>query len=108
MPLHAAGKEKSAASHTVLTNDAYRPFLINNAFNYLSNNSDGSNNPVSTNNEGFEFPKGSGKTTVFEDGFVWGGYHRGRAVPKGGGSVYRHGLQAGPIVVTGGSSVVGR
>lgn len=79
-------------------NDVYRPFLINNVFNYYGNNGDGSYNKFSSSNEGFEFYKGTGKTIVFEDGVVWGGYHKGRASAKVGGSVYRHGLQAGPIV----------
>ena len=56
-----------------------RPFLINNVFNYYGNNGDGSYNKFSTNNEGFEFFKGSGKTIIFEDGVVWGGYHKGRS-----------------------------
>ena len=104
IPLHAAGNEKLNAPRSTLTNDSYRPFLINNIFNYYGNNGDGSNNPFSTNNEGFEFPIGTTKTTVFQDGLVWGGYHKGRAVPKVGGSVYRHGLQAGPIIANGGPS----
>ena len=79
-------------------NDLYRPFLINNVFNYYGNNGDGSFNRYSADNEGFEFTKGTGKTCVFEDGVVWGGYHKGRTTPKVGGSVYRHGLSAGPII----------
>ena len=82
-------------------NDLYRPFLINNVFNYYSNNGDGSYNKFSSSNEGFEFYKGSGKTIIFEDGVVWGGYHKGRASAKVGGSVYQHGLQAGPILSNG-------
>jgi hypothetical protein len=94
-------KEKAQGPQKTTTNDLYRPFLINNVFNYYSNNGDGSFNKFSTNNEGFEFLKGTGKTIIFEDGVVWGGYHKGRATPKVGGSVYRHGLQAGPIVTYG-------
>jgi hypothetical protein len=93
--------EKANRLEKTNANDMYRPFLINNVFNYYSNNGDGSYNKFSTNNEGFEFYKGSGKTVMFEDGVVWGGYHKGRAVPKVGGSVYRHGLQAGKIVTNG-------
>ncbi len=84
--------------------DRYRPFLINNVFNYYGNNGDGSFNKFSALGEGFEFLKGSGKTGIFEDGVVWGGYHKGRTTPKVGGSVYRHGLQAGPIVQYGTAS----
>src|SRR5512135_3386828 len=85
----------------ISSNNAYGAFLINNVFNYYGNNGDGSFNLARTDNEGFEFPKGEGKHIIFEDGVVWGGYHKGRATPKVGGSVYRHGLQAGPIVTNG-------
>ncbi len=94
-------KDKSAKLAKTSDNDLYAPFLINNVFNYYGNNGDGSYNKFSTNNEGFEFYKGSGKTIIFEDGVVWGGYHKGRANPKVGGSVYRHGLQAGRILTNG-------
>ncbi|MGA9117871.1 MAG: hypothetical protein WB699_00770, partial [Bacteroidota bacterium] len=95
------GKDKGAKLEKTSDNDVYAPFLINNVFNYYGNNGDGSYNKFSTNNEGFEFYKGSGKTIIFEDGVVWGGYHKGRATPKVGGSVYRHGLQAGKILTYG-------
>ncbi|HTR98915.1 MAG TPA: hypothetical protein VML00_04135, partial [Bacteroidota bacterium] len=95
-------RPRSASSASQATgNDLYRPFLINSIFNYYGNNGDGSYNKFSTTNEGVEFTRGSGKTCVFEDGVVWGGYHKGRTTPKVGGSVYRHGLQAGPIVQNG-------
>ena len=95
-------RSRSASSASQATgNDLYRPFLINSIFNYYGNNGDGSYNKFSTTNEGVEFTRGSGKTCVFEDGVVWGGYHKGRTTPKVGGSVYRHGLQAGPIVQNG-------
>ncbi len=82
------------------TNDDYQPMLINNIFNYYSNNGDGSFNRYSASNEGFEFPKGSNDgTVVFEDGVVWSGYHNG--VLKVGGSTYSHGLQAGKILAPG-------
>jgi len=95
------GKEKGAQLEKTNTNDVYRPFLINNVFNYYSNNGDGSYNKFSTDNEGFEFYKGGGKHVLFEEGVVWGGFHKGRALPKVGGSVYRHGLQAGKILTNG-------
>ncbi len=94
-------KEKSAGVQKTTTNDVYRPFLINNVFNYYGNNGDGSYNKFSGDNEGFEFPKGSGKHVIFEDGVVWGGFHKGFNQPKVGGSVYRHGIQAGKILTPG-------
>jgi hypothetical protein len=92
---------KELQSATALENDRYSPFLINNVFNYYGNNGDGSYNKLSTDNEGFEFPKGGGKTTTFQDGIIWAGFHKGRAIPTMGGSVYRHGLQAGKILTRG-------
>jgi hypothetical protein len=82
----------------------YHPMLINKVFNYYSNNGDGSYNIFSTDNEGFEFPKGGRLTTVFEDGVVWGAKQGGTV--KVGGSVYRHALQAGPIIVNGTASAL--
>ena len=84
------------------TNDQFRPILINNIFNYYSNNGSGSYNPLSTTQGGFEFPKGDRLTTVFQDGLVWG--VRQRDTIKVGGSVYRHGIQAGRILVHGTST----
>jgi len=90
--------------HRIRGTAVYRPFLINDVFNYYGNNGDGSFNRFNSNNEGFEFPIGTGKTVVFEDGLVWAGYHKGRLVPKAGGSVYLHALQPGPILQYGTSS----
>lgn len=83
----------------VTTNSTYTPILIDKVFNYYSNNGDGSFNPFSADNEGFEFPKGSLGHIVFEDGIVWGGFHGGTL--KVGGSTYNHGLQAGKILTSG-------
>ncbi len=83
------------------TENSYAPFLINNVFNFYGNNGDGSYNAFSLNAEGFEFPKGTGKQTTFEDGLFWGGYHKGRLLPKVGGSDYRHAIQAGNILSPG-------
>jgi hypothetical protein len=83
------------------TNDYYRPFLINNIMTWYSNCGDGSYNP-NTLQSGFEFPKGSSKFCTFEDGVVWGGFHKGRETAKVGGSTYWRGLQAGAILTPGG------
>jgi hypothetical protein len=78
--------------------------LINNVFNYYSNNGDGSFNKYSVMNTGFQSPKDKDLSTlIFEDGVLWGCYQGGTV--KVGGSVYRHGLQAGPILVNGTASV---
>ncbi|HUL43162.1 MAG TPA: T9SS type A sorting domain-containing protein [Bacteroidota bacterium] len=89
-PVNSRGVRK------VTTNNTYRPMDINSVFNYYSNVGDGSYNPFSGTNEGFEYPKGSGKFVIFEDGIVWGGFQNGTL--KVGGSTYNHGLQAGKIL----------
>jgi hypothetical protein len=93
-------KDKGANLHKAATNDYYSPFLINNIFNWYSNTGDGSFNYIVLQS-GFEFPKGSLKTATFEDGLVWGGFHKGRSTPKVGGSTYWRGLQAGAILTPG-------
>jgi hypothetical protein len=102
MPISAKNKENTPVKglRKTTTNDVYHPMLINNIFNYYSNNGDGSFNNFSSTSEGFEFPKGDDKATViFEDGVVWGCKQGGQL--KVGGSTYWHGLQAGPIITPG-------
>lgn len=95
-------KMNGAGPLKVNANDRYRPFLINQVFNYFGNNGEGSYNPYSSDNEGFEYPKGSPHHTIMCcDGVLWGGYHKGRSTPKVGGSYYRPGLQAGKILTPG-------
>ncbi len=92
----------SERTASILTDDVYRAICINNVFNYYSNNGDGSFSPY-TGGSGFEFPKGSSSTAIFQDGIVWAGYHSGSL--KAGGSSSRHGLQAGRILVAGTPSI---
>jgi hypothetical protein len=101
VPAFTGDNSKPRAPRGNVMDDVYRPFLINQIFNYYGNNGDGSYNRYSGDNEGFEFAKGSGKHVVFEDGVMWGGFHKGFSQPKIGGSNYRHGLQAGPIIAYG-------
>jgi hypothetical protein len=91
---------KTKGLEKTMGNDLYRSFDINNIFNWYSNTGDGSYNYI-TQQSGFEFPKGSGKFCSFEDGLVWGGFHKGRVDPKVGGSTYWRGLQAGAILTPG-------
>ena len=85
-------------------NDLYATFLINNVFAYYSNNGDGGYNPF-LGAAGWEYPKGSGNTSIFEEGLIWGVYKPGINDASHpfvvGGSAYRHGLQAGPILSVG-------
>jgi hypothetical protein len=102
-PLPAVSQTPSEKStlHRPSTNDSYSWFTINNLFNWYGNNGNSSYN-ISWANSGLEYPKGSGKTAVFEDGIVWGGFHKGASLPKVGGSQYRYGLQTGAITAYGG------
>jgi len=97
----AAEKDKTQGLQKTTTNDDYSWFTINNLFNWYGNNGNQSYN-IATGNSGLEFPKNSGKTAVFEDGVIWGGFHKGRSDPKVGGDAYRYGLQAGRILTAGG------
>jgi len=76
----------------------YTPFIINNFASYYSNNGDAAFNPY-TGTAGLEYPAGSQKTVIYEDGIVWGCKQNG--VMKVGGSTYRHGLSGGRIITPG-------
>jgi len=90
-----------AAAHGTTSAPTYHPFLINNIFNYYGNNGEGSHNIFSSTGEGLEYPKGSGKTTVYDEGILWGGFHKSTDTPMVGGSTYLHGLQGGKILTAG-------
>lgn len=97
-----AGANKGKHLQKPTTNDNYAPFLINNVFNYYGNNGDGALCPYRADNEGFEFPKGSGQNVIYEDGIVWGLFKLDSPTDTAktlhvGGSTYNHGLQAGVI-----------
>lgn len=72
---------------------------INN-LNALEANNGFSDYNTNSNLEGTEYPKGTGKTAVFQSGFLWGGFVRGDTSKqvRVGGSAYRTGLQPGPII----------
>jgi hypothetical protein len=52
-------------------------------------------------NSGLVYPKGSGKTAVFESGLLWGARITGDDQVRVGGSAYRSGLQGGKITNSG-------
>ncbi|GIK59189.1 MAG: hypothetical protein HND39_05070 [Ignavibacteriota bacterium] len=54
---------------------------------------------VNEQNSGLVYPKGSGKTAVFQSGFLWGCLKAG--VPQVGGTAYRTGQQSGKILNSG-------
>jgi hypothetical protein len=98
------GRNQAGLAKTA-TNDVSHPMLINNIFNYYSNNGSGSYNTFSPSGEGFELPKGKDlATSIFQDGVVWGCKKAGAL--KVGGSTYRYGLQAGPVLTTGTASTL--
>ncbi|MBL0174406.1 MAG: T9SS type A sorting domain-containing protein [Ignavibacteria bacterium] len=86
------------APHTTtastVTNDKYDFISINSVLMHFSNNGSLGHNPA-TDGAGFEWPKGSGKTMIFQDGLVHGGLVQGEV--RVGGSTYRYGWQAGAI-----------
>ncbi len=83
------GQQRLAKVNRIATNDKSSVALINSIYASFFNNGDG----------GSEYPNGSGKSTIYEDGLVWGGYSKGSL--KVGGSTYSHGLQAGRILISG-------
>ncbi len=98
-----ANAKNATSLAKTMTSSSYRPMDINNIFNYYSNSGDGSFNPYTTNNEGFEIPIGQHSATCFfEDGLVWTAFKNNQLYC--GGSTYNHGLQAGPIVTYGTAS----
>jgi len=101
MKSSAAEDPKTQRLDKTTTNDMSTYYTINNIFNMYYNNGRSSYNKFTSNNA-FEVPKGSGKFAIFEDGVVWGGFHKGRLDPKVGGSTYAQGLQAGKIITPGG------
>ena len=88
--LAGVGKETGAPEQKKpTTNNYYSASVINSIYASIINNGDGTT----------EYPNGTGKLIIFEDGVVWGGYAKG--LLKVGGSTYQHGLQAGRVLTPG-------
>ena len=94
---HEGGKDKNRLQKTA-DNDAYDFISINNILMWISNNGSTSHNPTS-DGSGLEWPTGSAKYAIFQDGLIWGGTVQGEI--RIGGSTYRQGLQAGNILPDG-------
>lgn len=75
-------------------------FDINNISTVLRNNGI-ADIDVQQVNAGFEFPKGSNKTAIFESGPIWGAMIAGDPQVRVGGSEYSSGLQPGKILSPG-------
>lgn len=92
---YAGEKDGSKTRRFAKTTDVQYDFIsINSILMHLSNNGDMAYNSA-TGASGLEWPQGSGKNSIYEDGLVWGGYLSGQL--RVGGSTYRHGLQPGTI-----------
>jgi hypothetical protein len=82
----------------------YTYFTINNIFSQYANTIEGAVNLTAGQVSGFEWPKGSNKFPIYEDGFVYGGYFM--ATNTGArrfinGSTHYSGFSEGGIVTPG-------
>ncbi len=84
----------------ITTNDNYEFISVNEIYMWVSNNGDGSHSPL-TDGNGFYWPGGinATKSSIFEDGLVWGGIVNGQI--RVNGNTHRQGLQAGKILPNG-------
>jgi len=75
-------------------NHYFSKFNINNISTFIYNNGNTELSPE--HGAGTEFPKGTGKTLVYQSGFLWGGKINGDIHVSG--STFRQGLQGGKIL----------
>ncbi len=78
---------------------ALKSLSINNISTYFYNN--GISDISAQGNSGLVYPKGSGKTSVFTSGLLWGAKVSGDPDPRVGGTAYRTGLQPGKVLPNG-------
>lgn len=96
----ADGNKKNQTGLNKPQGNPVRTFLnINNISTQIYN--DGNSDIDPSGNSGLVFPRGSGKTAVFESGFLWGAKIAGDPQVRVGGSAYRQGLQPGKIISPG-------
>ncbi|MCF8243167.1 MAG: T9SS type A sorting domain-containing protein [Melioribacteraceae bacterium] len=83
------------------TGDDYNFIAANDIFMWVSNNGDGSHNPI-TDGGGFYWPGGEEATipAIFEDGLIWAGQiEKGDSVEiRMSGNTHRQGIQGGKII----------
>jgi hypothetical protein len=101
----ATGKEKAGTSPTpgldkVTGTPVFSWMNINNISTVLRNNGTADINPSQTNS-GLTYPKGSGKTAIFESGLLWAARIAGDPQVRVGGSAYSSGLQPGKLITPG-------
>ena len=96
----ADGNKKDSKGLNKTQGNPVRTFLnINNVVTQIYN--DGNSDITPDGNSGVIFPRGSGKTAVFESGLLWGAQVAGDPQVRVGGSAYRQGLQPGKIISPG-------
>jgi len=88
---------KENTFNTVSGSPVYKKFNINNISTWIKNDGEADINP--SGNSGFEYPRMSGKTAIFQSGLLWGGTVGGQI--RVGGSVFRQGTVPGKILNSG-------
>jgi hypothetical protein len=88
---------KENGTNTVAGYPVYKKFNINDISTWIKNDGGADINP--NGNSGFEYPRRSGKTAIFQSGLLWGGKVNGEV--RVGGSTYRQGTVPGRILNSG-------
>jgi hypothetical protein len=91
------GDKKSNTLNKVTGTPVYKKFNINRISTWIKNDGESDINP--DGNSGFEYPRRSGKTAIFQAGLVWAGKVNGQI--RAGGSSYRQGTVPGKILNSG-------
>ncbi|QQS36885.1 MAG: hypothetical protein IPM56_02720 [Ignavibacteriales bacterium] len=94
------GQTEKKRTQKISVNDSYKYISINDILMWVSNNGDGSHDPIN-DGSGFYWPGGelATKSAIFEDGLVYGDKVNGQI--RVNGNTHRQGLQAGKILSTG-------
>jgi len=90
-------QESKKRKQNISSDQRSTAYIDINYIRALQGNNGFSDFNIDPNKEGFEWPKGSGKTAVFQSGILWGGYVQGDKQVRVGGATYLSGLQPGPI-----------
>jgi hypothetical protein len=99
----AEGGDKKGNTLNKPMGDPVRAYMNINLISTVIKNTGISDIDAGEANSGLVYPRGSGKTAVFQSGFLWGAniYDVNEEDPHVGGSTYREGLQGGWITSTG-------
>jgi hypothetical protein len=98
MEIRAEGGDKKSNTLIKVTGaPVYKKFNINRISTWIKNDGESDINP--DGNSGFEYPRRSGKTAIFQSGLVWAGKVNGQI--RAGGSSYRQGTVPGKILNSG-------